>query len=636
MSIGPTKSITSVLDEQLRAELIGPAPKEEKKFHGTPASNNVAIAPPQYLDVRDLNVECMPISPNEVEYEIGLLEPAMNAAYAEIEESKKKTTDKQGLLILEAHETITRELVGHARTLIAHDPELKPPGPIAASWAITKLADKFKKIFSNSASPLIRERTVDVDEVKERLLRSILGINNTPALDLTKQSIIVTERFRPSFAIAADPKIVTGACAQYGGLDDHTAIMFRRKKIPYIIGVEAASLMELTAAELVAMDGTTGEVYADPTEDTMLDLQTRPSISDFVLVNTPLVPQSDSPEAFNAKSMDGTDFSISLNVSDWNEAANFVKLKSSGVGLYRSELMGEREKSYPSASEQSAQMAIVVVAMNPKPIRFRTLDIGGDKVPDWYKHSKNAFPEKYPDMKGLRLSLYDEYNLDLFRRNIEGILLASKYGTKDPQSGYSNVEIMFPEVLDAEQFEEALLQIATAKKNINFDDSRYKIRIGAMIENPIALEGLEHIVARADFISIGSNDLKWGYLQMRRHKNIAKQLAKEDQPGLYRAIKKIVEECNRQEKPVCICGDFASDPLKIPMLIGCGLRNLSVFPECALEVNTMLSICNVDECKKLVEDVINSPGPKAAAVIMEAFLKVLEERAKERKLVAKS
>lgn len=616
MSSVNLSGISKLRDSNTLAAFSNAVFKEDSKVHGIPVidGENVVVAPPRYIEIVSLDVEVTEISDKDLEYEISLLAPALKQAHLEINRQIEACKDEAGKVILNAHRLMCDEIISDAQKkfMIQTDPETARKGYYSAGTAISMSADYWHNIYSSSTSELTKGFAGDTAGLKKLLLLKLFGFADNEKMATGHEHIVIAEEISPSLAIAAEPRWVKGVITCVGGSGGHAFARLKAKGIPYITGVSLEDLKRLKNAALIAMDGEIGEAFANPSEDTIKKMLARPRKPTLVLKSAP-------PEA-SAETMDGVEISIGLTVSDFAQTNELHNLNNAGVGLYRSEDIGYDDLDAPSANDQLARIGFVVISMDGKPVRVRTYDIGGDKIPKWYK--KDQFGPS--EVKGVELSMYNEYNNERFKANIEGILRASAIG---------NVEMLFPMVKNAEQFLDAVEVVNSVKADLKKGAFNPEMKIGAMIESPIAVHGLDAILDYADFISIGSNDMKYDLLHLQRDDTKHNNVINQDYPAIIAVYKYIIKKCDERNIPVTLCGEDASDPLKIPILIGCGLRNFSVAPECVGPVKTMISLCDSKECAELVSKIEASPGPKTGTAVMEAELKKLKVRAVERNLL---
>ena len=273
----------------------------------------------------------------------------------------------------------------------------------------------------------------------------------------------------------------------------------------------------------------------------------------------------------------------------------------------------------PSEEEQFAHYSALTFAMQPKPVTIRTIDFGGDKIPEWSNLPIDSLGSSI-GIKGIRFSLVDERNLSIFKTHIRAILRASAHGP---------INIMFPMINDVEEFESALQAVHEEMAKLKASEFNPDIKIGTMIETPSAVTSVGSILEVADFASIGTNDLTEATLQVPRQHSLYGHAFNEAHPVVLGAIRKIADVGKEKGKPISVCGAMASNPFRVPLLLGAGIRQFSVSPSKAQEINGMIQICSTIECENLVDEMIKSQRPTVARKLFEQYLVELKDRAKQ-------
>lgn len=442
---------------------------------------------------------------------------------------------------------------------------------------IKKLAEEFNQI----EDEYLKGRVSDLIDVGNRLL-VIAGVGEN-VLDAKGKSeyILAAEELLPSQTAVLDKKKIKGIITKSGGINSHAAILARDLGIPAVMGVD--DLHKSIDGRKAILDGDEGKVLLTFTADTLLSYKQKIEEAEKV---------KESQKKFinkQAETIDGVKINILANINDINDVDKAAGFNADGVGLFRTEFVyfGNAD-NLPSLDEQIALYKNAIEKLHPKVITFRTLDIGADKPLKNYE-----FKEENPalGLRGIRWSLAFK---DVLKTQLKAILIAS-YG--------KNVKIMFPMVCFKEEVDNvkkimAQIHEDLKKENIPFNDNP---KIGIMIETPAAALAVDIFAEGLDFFSIGSNDLTQYTLAVDRTNDKVQNLYDTLHPSVLRLIDITVKNSAKQNKELGICGEAASDFKIIPVLIGLGMKNLSVNVNKILAVREFISGLNYNECVKLAK-----------------------------------
>lgn len=454
----------------------------------------------------------------------------------------------------------------------------------ALESAVLRAFRKYSVTLSEIGNEYFSQRAADLDDVATRLICTILG-REFPEIQLDDQPVIlVAADIPPSVMIGLHPRRVLGVILTAGGQTSHSAIIAASLGVPVVTGCEDAQ-NQVTDGELIFLDGHTGELHwglqADEVEEFTRIIQRNDR-------HTRLLEQ------FAGKSTQTADqipVRLSANGQNISSCEEINRFGCDGIGLFRTEFLFLGRQALPSEEEQFFLYKSIVTAMEGKPVVFRTLDMGGDKIIPCFPSVEEANP--FMGYRAIRMYLDRE---DVFSPQIRAILRASAFG---------KVRIMFPMISNLEEFLSAKSRILSIQNELNEQGIDYDphIPIGTMIEVPSAAVNADILARHADFLSIGTNDLTQYTLAVDRLNSAVSYLYNHFDPAVLRLIKHTLQSAAHYQKECSICGEMAADPLAIPLLLGLGLRHFSVSPGAVLRTRKLLSLCNVEDCARLTQEV---------------------------------
>src|SRR5438445_1426321 len=550
---------------------------------GTAASDGIAIGPAHLLVPPVIVVE-REISRDLVPSEVARLVAAVASTdeqLALLSLGLEAGHLHEGHLLLEAHRMMLRDdqIVGAARRLIESD-------EIAAEWAVRRVIDAIAATFGRMEDPYLRERGADIEAIGDRLLRTLLGLpevlaNHAPA----PGTIGVGSILSPIDALHLPRSGMVGFAAERGGKTSHASIILRALEIPFVVGVRGLTAAVRSGDKLV-VDGSRGEVIVSPDDDTIAMYEERRS-RERSRAQT-LKSRSTGPTA----TRDGVRIELSANIEAPAEVAGALELGAESVGLFRTELLYLDRPELPGEEEQFQDAVAVLSALGGRPATFRTLDIGGEKLP-----LAVTVPGGTNPSLGVRAMRFAFRRPDIFRTQLRALYRASAVGP---------LRIMFPLISGISELDEAQRLCAATAKELAREGAAFdrNLPIGLMIETPSAALSTDHLAESSSFFSIGTHDLiQYTFAADRENEDVA-HLSHPLHPAFLRLLKTAIDRATGARRPISVCGDMAGDPAFTWVLLGLGVRNLSMSPRLVPAVKSIVGASRLDEMEALVARVI--------------------------------
>jgi phosphocarrier protein FPr len=584
-------------DEDVVEETAVPtAPAAEGELNGIPASDGIAIGPVFQYRPRLPQIETSKVDNPEDEWL--RLETAVATSQTEIQQLHTQAVAQVGeadAAIFEAHLLFLQDpdFVGQARNNIFEQ-------KINAEAAWQQTAKSVADTFRNLDSAYMQARAADVEDVAQRVLRHLLGVE-PPKLDMKEPSILVAVDLTPSDTAQLDAEKVLGLAVEIGGATSHTAILARAMGIPAVVGVGAA-LAGIAEGQTVALDGGDGRIWLEPDAHQLANLQQ--IRKDWLAAQEAAKAAGKKP----AKTKDGRSIEVAANIGGPHDTALALEYGAEGVGLFRTEFLFLGRDSAPDEDEQYEAYKKAADAMGRKPLIIRTLDIGGDKPIPYIQLDSEENP--FLGWRGIRFCLE---HLEIFKPQLKAILRAS---------AKANVKLMFPMVGTVDELRRAKAVLADCMtelkvKKIPFDEY---LEVGVMIEVPSAAAIADQLAVEAHFFSIGTNDLTQYVMAADRGNARVANLAQALQPAVLRMIRQTVSAAHAGGIWVGMCGELAGNALAAPLLIGLGLDELSMNAPAIPAVKTAVGQYTIKEAQIIAGKALQLDS--ADAVL--AYLKMLQ------------
>ncbi len=551
---------------------------------GIPVSPGVAIGPALILGSENFRIPQRFVSVDAVDTELARFHAALEGVCQELTENEHLAASKLGKqygAIFAAHLQMIRDpkLIQEIDTLIRQ----KCCSP---EFASSRVLRQYAKRFQNLGSEYLAERADDLYDLEKRLLRRLLGERREELAHLTEPVVVLAHNLTPSETSRLDRKFVLGFATEAGGHTSHTAILAGALEIPAAVGI-GSFLSDVAGGTTVIIDGTHGEVIIDPDQETQSKyLDSKEKIRG-------VAQRLESLKKVRSETQDKVRIHLMGNIEFPEEAEQCTKRGADGIGLYRTEFLYLNHDQEPSEEIHFDAYSRVATTLNGHEVVIRTLDLGADKIPGPYSHLATETQNPVLGLRSIRLSLQ---NLPLFKTQLRAILRAATHG---------DVRIMFPLVSTLLELRQAKMILQDVMEDLEEEGVPFKrdVPLGMMVEVPAAALMAEEFAREVDFFSIGTNDLIQYTLAVDRSNPGVANLYSSGDPSILRLIRRVITAGKKHNIPVTICGQMSSDPKYIPLLIGMGLRRLSVTPHAIPELKEVIRSINVPQAEEIAAHV---------------------------------
>jgi phosphotransferase system enzyme I (PtsI) len=534
------------------------------------------------------------ISEDNLQNEIKRFKSAVKRAKDKLQKIIETTPEelRQHIHILETHKVLYNDKMLYGKTIETIEKEM-----VNAEWALKKVVTNVKSMFKNMKDPYLQGRAVDIVQVSDGIMQNLVGAKPLDIGAIGKRVILVAIDLSPAETSQIQLEKIKGLITDLGGKTSHTGIIARSLEIPAVLGLERAT-QSIKNDDIVIVDGIAGIVIVNPTEQTLIEFEERQS--NYERYKAVISRSSHLP----AETVDGIELEVMGNIELPEEVTSVINYGGDGIGLYRTEFQYLSRISFPEEGALFDNYKDVVEVMAPGSVTIRTLDISGEKGVSYASD-----PDEKNPVLGLRGIRYCLKNPDIFKTQLRAILRASAYG---------RVRILFPmisrheEVLAAKKL---LINAADSldKEGIGFDAD---IEVGIMIEVPSAAIMADVLAKDIDFFSIGTNDLIQYSLAVDRVNRQVSHLYQPLNPAIIRMIKHVTDIAKSSNVEVCICGEMASDPLSLPILLGLGINRLSMNPQSIPLIKKTIRALNVKDTALFIKDVLKMTSEKAILEIL--------------------
>lgn len=509
-----------------------------------------------------------------------------------LENTKKETARLAGILEEKASETEAQILNGHV--LLMSDPALIDEitgiiknEKICAESAIESVCGNYADIFASMDDELMQQRAADMKDIRNRLIKAVLGIETVDTALIPAGSILVAQDLTPSMTAGLNPENICGIVTKFGGRTSHSAILSRALEIPAVVG--AADILEyVNDADIVCFDGDSGEICINPDLKTLAEYEGKRDA--FLRERSEL----NSYRGKTSQTLDGVRVELAANIGNPDDAKKALEYDAEGIGLFRTEFLFMDRNTAPSENEQFEAYKSVALIMGGKPVIIRTLDIGGDKEIPYMNIEKDENP--FLGYRAVRLCL--DRKDDIYKPQLRALLRASAFG---------NIKIMIPFITGVDEFRAAKAAVLEAMKELDLEGIKYNrgIEIGVMMETAAASIMADVIAKEADFFSIGTNDLTQYTLAVDRGNTKISYLYSTYNPAVLRSIRNIIYAGKNAGISVGMCGEAAADPKMVPLLLAWGLDEFSMSASSILKTRKAVMGYDTELLKEIADKALS-------------------------------
>jgi len=586
-------------------ETAGSKTGKEQVLTGIGVSPGIAIGPAYIGDRGELPVSENRIEKREIENERARFGEAVAVSAKQLRKLKSRATALPGSAadeigyVLDAHLAMlaNSRLIRGVHQRIARD-------RINAERAIQLEIEEIGQTFAAMPDPYLAARIDDIRVVGARLIRNLLKKPYIAYSGLTGGAVILAEEVTPADTALMDPRRIGGFAAEFGGPESHTAIMARSLGLPAVLGVPGL-LDGADAPSQVVVDGSAGTVILDPSAETIEAY--REKRQDFARERRHLGRLRRVP----AVTRDGIEIRLEGNLELPVELEQALANGAVGLGLVRTEFLYMNREDLPDEEEQYEFFAGLVRGMEGRPVTLRTLDVGGDKLPEAlasYAASESANPAL--GLRAIRLSLRERRLLDA---QLAAMLRAANEGP---------VRVLLPMISTSDEIRrtrEAMQQVARRLRRRGQAVPDPLPPLGAMIEVPGAALAADALAGEADFFAIGTNDLIQYTLAIDRTDEQVADLYNPLHPAVLRLVQFAVEAAMRRRIPISICGEIAGEPRYTALLLGLGLRELSMSPGSIPRVKQRIRSLDMVAATRRARAIMDQSDSSRIATLLDDF-----------------
>ncbi len=552
------------------------------QLQGIPVSPGVVIGRALVLDRSLHRVPFSVLQPDEIPAELHKFDTAISKAKAEVVHDREMVAETLGAepaKIFEFHLGLLSDvnLVDPIRTRV------KDEG-VNAAFAVVEafgaLADKFRAMDNR----VFREKATDVFDLERRLMNQLTGGSKDRLESVEEPVIVVCHQVTPADAAMFNHDKIIGIATDIGGRTDHSSIVAAAIGVPVVVGCKSVA-EEVSDGDLLILDGKSGTVIINPDAETVVKMQRNIELLESFRQKTQEVSSQQSITEC------GTEIHLYGNIEFSHEIEQVIRKGGEGVGLYRTEFQYLISSSLPTEDELFEEYASAIRALDGRKLTLRTFDLGADK----YTQAQTMEPERNPFL-GLRSIRYCLQNQHLFRTQLRAIIRASAVGP---------LQVMFPLITCMNELRQAKLIFNDVLEECIEEGLAVapNIPVGMMVEVPSAALMAATFTREVDFFSIGTNDLIQYTVAVDRGNERVASLYTAANPAVIKLVKSVIRAARRGKVETSLCGEIAGDPVYTMLLIGLGLRNLSLVPSQIPAIKQVIRRVKVEDCERLARRV---------------------------------
>ena len=578
---------------------------EEIIIKGIGVSSGIVVARARLLSTGSKKINRKSIQTKNISKEIDRFHKALKETNKQLLQIRKKVAnviDEHHAQIFDSHVLVTED-----RILIEDVESAIKKDLLNAEYVLQRVAHNYADTLSKLDDAYLAERSIDIRDVLSRVLANLSEDSVVHLRDINEECIVVCDDLLPSDTAALNTNKVKAFVTDLGSITSHTAIMARALMVPAIVGLKNIT-EKINNNDVILIDGAKGMVFINPTKKRLKDYKKRANNQD--QIKQELEGLRDKP----SETLDGYKVPLTANIELLEELDGVGAVGAKGIGLYRTEFLFLGVEELPDEDEQLNAYSLAAKSQYPSPVVIRTLDLGADKMPDGVKFRKEKNP--FLGNRSIRLSLGRP---ELFRTQLRAILRASIN---------NNIRLMYPMVSGVQEVIDANLLLKKCMKELDQEGISYNsnIQIGTMIEVPSAALVADKIAPHVSFFSIGTNDLIQYTMAVDRGNESVAHLYKPTHIAVIRLIDHLVKICHRFNLWSCVCGQMASIPHLVPLLVGLGVDELSVSPKEAPLVKDVIRKLYYSDAVELAQKALIS---ESAEEVEEHCIKMIKEIAPE-------
>ncbi|MDY6793223.1 MAG: phosphoenolpyruvate--protein phosphotransferase [Thermodesulfobacteriota bacterium] len=570
----------------------------EIRIHGISASPGISIGKAYIVDKEGVDVvEKYLIREKQLKNETNRFKAAVKKSRDELDVIINDTPEelRQHVSILEAQKVLLKDKKLYEKTI-----KIIKSERVNAEWALKKAVTSIKSMFRKLPDSYLKERMEDIDHASDLIIRNLVGVKQVNIGEIYKRVILVAHNLSPAETSQIQLEKIKAFVTDRGSMASHTAIVARTLEIPAVLGLADATNI-IQNDDVIIVDGMLGMVVIHPHEQTLIEFAERKIRYDEYKAAITRTGH------FPAKTTDGIQLKIMGNIELHEEVVSVINYGGDGIGLLRTEFQYLSRIDFPAEDELFDNYKDVVEVMAPKPVTIRTLDINGDKV-----ISHAPFEQEVNPALGLRGIRYCLTKTDVFITQLRAILRAAAFG---------HVRIMFPMISTLDEICEAKKILNETSDSLDKEGIKFNrnIEIGIMIEVPSAVIMADLMAKEVDFFSIGTNDLIQYSMAIDRENRKVAHLYRSLEPAIIRMIKHVADVAQNSNTKLFMCGEMASYPIHIPVLLGMGMDELSMNPQSIPEVKAMIRSLSVESSQQIMKDVLKQTSADGIFNLLKEF-----------------
>jgi phosphoenolpyruvate-protein phosphotransferase (PTS system enzyme I) len=560
----------------------------EERLEGIGICQGVAIGTAFLVDDPRGRLVRRRVGEAEIEREAERFHEAVRVAQEQLKETKERLRSALGddyAAILDAHLLMLQDRsIGHQVEEFIRDNHAN------AEWAVREVTNHLLEVYAEITDDYLQARGSDIEDVANRLISILSGTGPHDLNELSEDAILVADDLLPSVTADLEAERVCGFVTNVGGWASHTAIIARSLGIPAVAGLRSIT-SRVRSGETIVVDGSAGLVVLRPSPDTLRFYHEQRAREQQQHAHD--IEERELPSL----TRDGVHVALRANIDLAEEIETMRRYNAAGIGLYRSEfLYAQAAQGLPSEGEQYEVYKLLAETSGEAGAIIRTFDLGGDKL-----HLEGFKAERNPalGLRAIRLSFAVEH---VFRTQLRAILRAAEHG---------RLKLVLPLISNPDELRHAKHVIAEVERELRQEKIRHAedIEIGVMIEVPSAVLLAEHMAREADFFSLGTNDLTQYILAVDRGNEGVNHLFEPLHPGVLRAIKLLADAASRARIPVSVCGEMAANPAHAVVLLGLGLRDLSMAPNAIPLIRRVVRAVDTAAAREIAEHALTLPTP---------------------------